>query len=92
MAGSGQEQGADTLLYIFETISSKVTLRGRFLLALEYSSSTCGTGDGVGGVSCLSTGKVVWSGTGGAELLVEGLSLCTVGGERNLKPSGFTVK
>jgi hypothetical protein len=24
--------------------------------------------------------------------LVEGLSLCTVGGERNLKPSGFTVK
>lgn len=87
-AGSGQEHDADMLLNIFEAISSEVTLRGGILLVLEYSSCTCGVDD----VSCLCTGKEVLSGTGVVEPLVEGLSLCTDGDVRNLKPSGFTVK
>jgi hypothetical protein len=92
MAGSGQEQDVDIFLFISEIISSENTLEDGICLHLEHSS-TCGAGPGVDDVCSLSTGKAFWSGTGGVESIVEDLSLCTVDDvERNLKPSGFTVK
>jgi hypothetical protein len=86
IAGSGQEQDVDILLLI-----SEVTVRDGLCLDLEFSS-TCGTGTD-GGDFSLSTGKAILSGTGAVEPSADGLLLCTVvDDERNLKPSGFTVK
>ena len=85
MAGSGQEQDADVLLFV-----SEVTVRDGVCIRLKCSS-TCETGAD-GGFS-LSNGKVVLSGTGADEPLSDGLLLCTVDDEeKNLKPSGFTAK
>lgn len=58
MAGSGQEQDADILLFISEIISSEITLEDGICLHLEHSS-TCGTGPGVDGGFSLSTGKAI---------------------------------
>jgi hypothetical protein len=55
-------------------------------------SSTCETGADGGGFS-LSTGKAVLSATGEVEPSDDGLLLCAAEeDERNLKPSGLTVK
>lgn len=84
-AVSEQGQDEDTLLF-----TSEVTVRDRLCLHLECSS-TCETGADCG--FSLSTGKAVLSGTGAVEPWADGLLLCTADeDERNLKPSGFTVK
>jgi len=85
-AGSEQGQDEDTLLF-----TSEVTVRDGLCLYLECSS-TCETGAD-GGDFSVSTGKAVLSGTSAAEPSADGLLLCTADeDERNLKPSGFTVK
>ena len=84
--GSEQGQDVDTLLF-----TSEVTVRNGLCLHLEFSS-TCGNGADGGGLS-LSTGRAILSGTSADEPSADGLLLCTVDeDERNLKPSGFTVK